>query len=209
MSEVPREVVLGMDVLERKISFVASGIAFLLAALFIPHLLHNTKVTDTAKVVKGTTCPKDYHYVAKALNCQKVTITHPSAWVVQFLLIIAFGLALVAFSYFRKRSGVAASSIFLGLALGTAGLPFLFLGGWLVVRAFRLQKYGDPTFAGSNRRAREKAKAKREGRSDAPRSTSRASDRVASRRAAKKGPVRPSGPAPSKRYTPKQKPRKR
>ena len=200
---------LGMDALERKLSFIASGVAFLLAALFVPHLLHDTKVTDTAKVLKGTTCPKGYHYVATSINCQKVTITHPSAWVVQFLLIIAFGLALAAFAYFRKRSGVAASSIFLGLALGTAGLPFLFLGGWLVVRALRLQKYGDPTFAGSNRRARERAQAKREGRSDTPRSSSRSSERVASRRAAKKGPVKPSGPAPSKRYTPKQRPRKR
>lgn len=189
----------GIDATERKISFIAGGLAIVLAALFLPHLLRNSTVTDTLKP-KHNQCLVGYHLVKGA--CSRTHVAHPSAYFLQFGLILAFGIAMVVFAQRSRRSGVAMSALFLGLALGTVGLPFLFLGGWLIIRALRLQKYGDASFAGSNRRAREKAQAKRAGRSTAS-STGRTSSRGS------KTGLKPSGPAQNKRYTPKQKPRKR
>jgi hypothetical protein len=197
---------MGIDAIERKISFIGGGLALVLAAIFVPHLLHNTTVIDTAKLTNLHQCPTGYKLVNAV--CQRSRIAHPSAYVLQFLLIVVFGAAMVLFTQRSKRSGVAVCALFLGLALGTFGLPFLFLGGWLIIRAFRLQKYGDATFAGSNRRAREKAIARKAGRTAPARSSTKGASRSTARRSSK-GAVQPSGPAPSKRYTPKQKPRKR
>ncbi len=195
---------MGLDSIERKVSFVAGGIALVLAAVLLPHILHDTTVIDSAKLTKLHQCPTGFHLVNSA--CQRSRLTHPSDWLPQFLEIIIFGAVLVFFAFRAKRAGVAVCGLFLGLALGTVGLPFLFLGGWLIIRALRLQKYGDATFAGSSRRAREKARAKR---GDRTTSTSRGTARASARGASKNAAAKPSGPAPSKRYTPKQKPRKR
>ena len=110
------------------------------------------------------------------------------------------------FALLRKRVGVAFVGLFLGLAIGTIGLPFLMLGGWLVIRALRLQKYGDATFAGSSLRAREMAKAKKEGRSLAPSTAKSAKSAKGAKTTAPSGPKPPSA---SKRYTPKQRTRRR
>jgi hypothetical protein len=168
----------------------------------VPHLLHNTTVIDTAKLNALHLCPSGYHLLSGA--CQRARLTQPSSWIPQFAEIIVFGAVLVLFAKRSKRSGVAVCALFLGLALGTIGLPFLFLGGWLIIRALRLQKYGDASFTGANRRAREKAKAKREGRVTQTKGSLRTSSRRSS-----KTPTKVTGPAPSKRYTPKQKLRKR
>ena len=178
---------MGLDNLERKISFVLGTIALVLAAILVPHLLHDTWVTDTAKPLAGKSCPTHYELVRGV--CTYTHLTHPSAWLPQFLEILLIGLALIGFTWRRKRAGVAAAALLLGLALGTAGLPFILGGGWLIVRAFRLQKYGDASFSGSSRRAREIS---------------------AERRAQRRAPT-PSTPSPatrrtpdaSKRYTPK------
>ncbi len=165
-----------------------------LAAIISPHLFKNTLVTDTAKLSSTKTCPTNYHLVHSV--CQYTHLTHPSDWLPQFLEIVLLGAAVVFFSYRRKRAGVAASALLMGLALGVAGLPFLLIGGWLVVRAFRLQKYGEASFSGSSKRAREMAQARKAARASG------------SATVTNDGTVR-SIPAPSKRYTPKQRPRRR
>ncbi len=207
---VPREVVMGLDKLERRISLIAAGIAGALAAYLIPHLLKNSTVTDTANKAKSKPyCTKPFHLVGNA--CKHLQLTHPSFWWPQFLLIVALGAAIFIFTQIGRRVGVVVACLMAWLALSAsavsaAGLPFLFVGGWLMVRAFRLQKWGDATFSGSNRSAREQAKAKRASREVAPRTRkaakgSKAAEPTVARSAAP--------PAPSKRYTPKQKPRKR
>ncbi len=198
-SMVPRSVVLGLDPFERSISFIAGAIALVLALLISPHLFKNTLVTDKLKPTHLNSCTNGYHLVAGV--CTRTRLTHPSDWVPQFLEILLVGLAIVGFAWWRKRAGVAAAALFLGLALGTVGLPFLFLGGWMIIRALRLQKYGDATFRGSSERAREQAKARRAGRG---------ARGPAAKSSTSADGVRPSTPpAPSKRYTPKQTPRKR
>lgn len=195
---VPRQVVLGIDKVERSISFIAGGIALVLALVISPHLFKNTWATDTLKPGKLNACVNGYHFVTSSGLCSRTRLTHPSDWVPQFLEILLVAIAIVAFAWWRKRAGVAVSALFLGLALGTVGLPFLFLGGWLIIRALRLQKYGDASFRGSSAQAREMAKTKRSNRKTSPR------DKASSN-------ATPSAPAPSpsKRYTPKQAPRKR
>lgn len=195
-----------IDKVERGVSLFAGGIAVILALILIPHLLKNTTVTDTAKkALKKPFCTKPYHLVVS--QCQHVRLTHPSAWWPQFIEIVVFGAAIILFALIHRRVGVIVAGLVLGLALGTAGLPFLFLGGWLMVRAFRLQKWGDATFTGSNRAAREINKARREGRDVTPRAQRSARGTQANADGATPRAIAP--PAPSKRYTPKQKPRKR
>ena len=193
-SAVPRSVILGLDSLEQKVGYVAGFVAGALAAIIVPHLLKNTLVTDTAKLTSAKTCPTNYHLIHGI--CQYTHLTHPSDWLPQFLEIIILGAAVVFFSYRRKRAGVATAALIMGLALGVAGLPFLLVGGWLVVRAFRLQKYGDASFSGSSKRAREMAQARKAARASGAKAP------------ANDGTSR-SVPAPSKRYTPKQRPRRR
>jgi len=190
---------MGINKLERGISFFGGAVALISAALFIPHLLKNTTITDTTKHVKGKACPAGYHLAASL--CEKSQLTHPTYWLPQFLMILVLGLAIILFAFLRRRVGVIVAALLLGLASGTAGLMFLFLGGWLGIRAFRLQKYGDATFTGSSRRAREMGKERREGRSTAPRKTRSAKGTVAT--------AKGSAPAPSKRYTPKKTARRR
>ncbi len=185
---MPRSVVLGMDDLERKVGWVAAAVAVALAAIIAPHLLHNTIVTHhTARTATG--CPANYHLVKG--TCTWNEVTHPLDWLPQFLEILILAGVIALFTARRRRAFVAGSALLLGLALGTAGFPFILVGGWYIVRAFRLQKYGDATFVGSSRRAREAADARR-----ATRRSQRGS----------KGPVspsRPAAPSASKRYTPK------
>lgn len=205
-SAVPREVVLGLDHTERRVSFVASFVAFALAGLFVPHLLKDTWLTETASPVHGHTCTAPFHWNAAKAICQHLKLTHPSYWVPQFLLILLIGVTIAISAYFRKRVGVAFAGFLVGLALGTVGLPFLLLGGWLLLRALRLQRYGDPSFFGSSRKAREQADARR-----AARASQRGSAAPAPRRSKRAEPVTPARAAPSasKRYTPKKPARKR
>ncbi|MHB1089148.1 MAG: hypothetical protein ACYC19_10365 [Acidimicrobiales bacterium] len=190
-SAVPREMVMGIDELERKASFVAGALAVILAGVLSPHLFKNTTVIDKLAPGKSNTCTAGYHLVGSM--CEKVTITTPSDWLIQFLEILIIGAFILFFALRRKRAGVAVASLLLGLALGSVGVGFLFFGGWLIVRALRLQKYGEASFFASSRKAREMGQAKREARGTATRT----------RGAKTPVPVSANTPAPSKRYTPK------
>ncbi len=183
--------VMGIDELERKASFVAGGLAIILAAVLSPHLFKNTTVIDKLTPSKANTCTTGYHLVGSM--CQKVTVTTPSDWLVQFLEILVIGAFILFFAFRRKRAGVAVASLLLGLALGSVGVGFLFFGGWLIVRALRLQKYGEASFFASSRKAREMGQAKKEARAGSTRT----------RGAKVSVPGTTHVPAPSKRYTPK------
>ena len=187
---------MGLDTLERRFGFFGAGLAGVLALFFIPHLLHNTTIHVTANKLKSGACPTGYSLL-KGL-CTKAEITHPSYWWPQFLIFLVVGAAIAFFAYLRKRAGIIVSFFLLGLATGPAGVIFLALGAWFSVRAFRLNKYGDPTFRGSNLKARELAAERR-----ANRAAGRPSRPARGARGEPaNGPVKAS-PAPSKRYTPK------
>lgn len=191
-SAAPREAILGLDKLERNLSYFGAVIAVISSLLFIPHLLKNTWITDTAKPSKSKTCATGYKLVASL--CEKHVLTHPSYWWPQFGALLVIGLFIALFAWRNKRTGVIVASILLGLASGVAGILFLALGAWLLIRAFRLQRYGDATFRGSNDVARARGRASREKR---PARGERGARTAASSEGA------PKPPAPSKRYTPK------
>jgi hypothetical protein len=190
---------MGLDKVERGVSLIAGGLAMILALRITPDLFKNTVITATATPSKANTCTKGYH-LAHSL-CEKLLTVHPSYYLPQFLLILVVGLAISAFAYFRRRVGVIVGELLLGLALGRVGLIYLIFGAWLIIRAFRLQRYGDATFAGSGAKAREMSKARREGRSTAAKDKDNKTDKTVA-------PL-PKPPAESKRYTPKKPPPKK
>lgn len=197
-SAVSRSVIMGLDHIERLVSLIAGFVAVAMA-LALPFLI-GKRYTVTVKAT-AKTCAAGYKLVGNL--CEHTRPTVVSDWILRFVMILVIGLLLVMFALLRKRVGVAFVGLFLGLAIGTIGLPFLMLGGWLVIRALRLQKYGDATFAGSSLRAREIAKAKKEGRTLAPSTTKSAKGSKST------APGTPKAPSASKRYTPKQRPRRR
>jgi hypothetical protein len=194
-----------MDDTERKISIFGVVVAILVSLVPAYEWINKSALVTTQKVVKGKACPSTFHL--KGQLCEHVLKNAQSHWAIQFLFGFVVALIILFFALRRKRAGVACFALFLGIGLGVSGVVFVFLGGWLIVRAFRLQRYGDPTWSGSNKIAREMAKAKREGRDPTPQSTPKSTSASASKPAPTSGPAAP--PAPSKRYTPKQRPRKR
>jgi hypothetical protein len=103
----------------------------------------------------------------------------------------------------RKRTLLSFGFFLLGLAFtlsyGPLGFGFIFLGGWLMVRAYRIQKYG---VASAKQVAREAA--------TRPRGSSRKANAAAAKgtKGAATSPG-PKAPTANKRYTPKAAPRKK
>jgi hypothetical protein len=198
-SLAPREVVLGLDHLERRVSFIGVGAAFILALVTAIEWARNVKTTTTVKPSTTNTCPSGFHHAGTL--CKQVLTSTAGAWEVRLLFIVVIALCILYFTIRRKRAGVACFAIFLGFGpVYGAGLIFVLLGSWLILRAYRLQKYGEAGFASSNRVAKERGQAKREGRVAKTSSTANAKDTTAKAL---------STPEASKRYTPKKPPRRR
>lgn len=205
-SLAPREVVLGLDPFERKISLFGAGIAFVLAIVTAVEWKRNLP-TITKTNYTGKSCPSAFPTHFKTF-CEHIVKTTSAQWEIKFIFVVVVAACILFFALRRKRAGVATFSVFLGLGLGLgSGLIFFFMGAWLIMRAYRLQKYGVATMIGSNRVAREMAQAKREGR--APEiepfagTTSTSSAAAPRSRSSTKTPAKPTGPEASKRYTPK------
>lgn len=176
-----------LEPVERKWGFGAAAIPLVIALILLPSLLHNTKVT--AAPVK--------HKCAAGFRLLKGTCTdieHPSQFVLRFLLLAALGLLLLFAVWASKRTLAVFLGFLAGLAAGPLGLLCIFYGGWLLVRSWRLQRYGATDGATVRKVATERSAAKREAKKAAP------SVALASGKAP---------PPPSKRYTPKAKPRKK
>ncbi len=197
----PREVVLGLDKFERGFSLAGAGIAFAVALVTAIEWVRNAPITTSVKPTKGL-CPKHVPtYHLRAGLCTYKTIETSGYWEIRFAFVLIVAACLLYFALRRKRAGVICFTLFLGLGLGVQlGLVFLLLGVWLLVRAWRLQRYGVATMRGSSRAAKEISQAKREGR--APRATS-------AKVADAPSPKTATAPVASKRYTPKKPPRKR
>jgi hypothetical protein len=183
-----------LDDTERKFGFAGVALILAVAALFIPSLLHNTKQTYTAKAVKGA-CPPGWDKPVHD-TCTNIVIQHPSDFVFRFVAILALGLLLLYAVWASKRTLVVFTSFLCGLAAGTLGLLLLFYGGWLLLRSWRVQRYGTTNSREIRSMATERAAERREAKRSAR--TPQASPSPG------KGPV-----TASKRYTPKAKPRRR
>ncbi len=110
------------------------------------------------------------------------------------ILSVVFAACVFATAWFRRRSLTAFALLFLGYSLGLIGIgiPFLILGGYLLFRAWRIQKV--LTSRGVNTRTRSPAK------SPAERGASRNQPRSQKAGQGTKGGG--SRPVQNKRYTP-------
>jgi len=200
-SLAPREVVLGLDPLERRVSLIGAIFAFAISAVPGLDWIRNVKTLSKLTPSATNTCTTGYHLVG--LFCEKVTASR-SSWEIQFFFVFVVALCILYFALKGKRAGVACFTIFLGLGhVSDVGVVFFAVGAWLILRAYRLQKYGDPTFSGSNRIAKEMSQAKREGRAPKLKATTTTTPVAA------KDVAKPPTPPASKRYTPKKPPRRR
>ncbi len=123
----------------------------------------------------------------------------PDAWLVMAAILVFCAIGFLAL-WKRKRTLVAFSLFLVGFAatvfVGLVGFAFIAFGGWLMLRAWRLNRYGTTNAKAISREAaarppRKERKEKVAAKSTAP------------------GPAPRKPPTASKRYTPKAPPRKK
>lgn len=203
-----------IDSTERKVGLAAAVLATLFALVYsVPYMVSKIVVATTVKPVHKT-CATHLTYTVnagKAATCNGVL--SPSHYTFQLVIWLVFAAAILVTVRIRRRSPLAFAMVLTGLAFGTLILilPFLVGGGWLLLRAWRTQKYGSPTATtpvegyvrpnpGASRRA---------GGTTAGSGTVRNS----TRRQRRGQPEEPEAvrlpPSQSKRYTPKAPPKKK
>jgi len=185
---------MSIDNVEQRISYIVAVVAAAYGALYLVRDIQKYKVTVTETPIKHA-CKAGYHLVSTL--CEHTHAPSSSYWLVPCIAYFILGAAIVGFTRARKRAALIMIGFLLGLTGGIfeAGIIPAAYAAWLLLRAFRLQRYGTASFAGVSRAAREQR-------------SGRTTPTANSTPAAKPAPPR-SAPSESKRYTPKQKPRKR
>jgi hypothetical protein len=203
---VPREVVTSIDDRERLVGFIFAGIGVAMSlALLLVGLIHGT-VTETAtRAPHNGKCPSlaGFHIVSSSkTSCSYELVLTKGDILFGSLLVFMLTGVLALFVYRRRRTGTVFASFIEGLAvvkytyfwiMPLLGFAYVGQGGWLLLRAYRLQKYGAATRKGS----REAVAARASGEA-APAPVAKAAEPVERRPA-----------EASKRYTPKKQVKKR
>jgi flagellar biogenesis protein FliO len=214
-----RNLVNQIDPTERKIGYIASGLAVVLTLVStIPYMVRRVSVATTTKP-SGHTCANHYTYTTHSGSAATCNTVYPTShYAFSLILLLVFSAAIFVTVRIGRRAPLAFTLVLTGLAIGSViantiiVLPFIFAGGWLLLRAWRSQKYGSPS-----------AKAPLPGytpprRGPAPKAgaaggRSGGSTTNASRRSRKnQPPPSPTGrtaPTANKRYTPKAPPKKK
>lgn len=189
-----------LDPLEQKIGFAAGAIATLLAlATTLPYVLHpNHTVRQTVAATKTHGCSnRAFTYDKSAKDCVGNVLYSRDHWELLLLLMLAFAAGLLVAVRVRRRAATGFLALFTGFAYETLlsvfgleilGIPFIAVGGWLLIRAWRVQRYGSPTATKANPTGESKVPAPRTERQ---------------RRSTKVATPERKPPAASKRYTPK------
>lgn len=171
-----------LDPLEVKLSFGVLLLATIAAVVIPAYISASNRVTRAGK-----------NSIAVA----------PDAWLLGAVILLLSVIGFVAL-WKRKRTLVAFPFFLIGFAftlfIGLVGFVFILLGGWLMLRAWRLNKYGTTN---AKMIARETAAR--------PRGRDRGSSSGTTKRNAKPSPTSGDRKAPvaSKRYTPKSPARKK
>jgi hypothetical protein len=200
---VPREVVTSTDDREHRVGIVFSGLGLLMSlALLLVGLIHGTVTATTTRALHNGKCPDVPGFTlltATKTTCSYELVRTKGDILFGGLLILALTAILSIFVVRRRRTGTVFASFVEGLAvvqysyfwiLPLLGFAYVAHGGWLLLRAYRLQKYGSPTRRGAN-------EAVQSGPAPAP----------AASAPAEPVPRRPA--EASKRYTPKKQAKKR
>jgi hypothetical protein len=183
-----------LDPQERRLGFIGVPLALIVTFLTLRKVAVGVKISQP---IKGKCALRGSSLVGKKL-CELPILGHASDYKFVFALGCVLSVVLVVGTLRSMRTLVIFTSLFIGLFAGIAGILFLFYGGWLVLRSWRLQRFG--------------AK-------DAATARSASIERAAQRREQKKTRTRTSAVAEgtlgkpviqrSKRYTPKTKSRRR
>jgi hypothetical protein len=198
--------VIQLDPLERKIGYLGAGMALVIALLSqLPGALDplHHPVSQNVTPGKNHSCGPGFKYENVAhvgFRCTGDVYYPASHWIGALVLMLVFALALLVTTRIGRRAPLGFAAVMTGLAyetqVGLLGIPFLFAGGWLLIRAWRVQRHGSTKRPGigSSNGAR------------AANGSSRAPSARSSKKNEKAGPVKP---AASKRYTPKAPTKKR
>ena len=217
-----------IDQTERRIGYLGAGLGAVMALTFTVPYISNPK--EGAKVTAAShaqivskSCGVRYQFqantAAHVARCVPIIYSR-TYWLVTLLILMAFPLAIFVTVRIGRRAPLAYAALMTGLAfevtLGLFGLPFLAAGAWLLIRAWKSQRYGSPTAKRgdpplqlSGRGASGKA-----GGSGASTTASSRGKATTNGRRSKKSQSEPTDAsrrptAPNKRYTPKSPPKKK
>lgn len=150
----------------------------------------------------------DFIYAASAHETAKngkATVTVAPDALLLGGVVLFFGIVGLVFLRRRKRTVVAFSLMLNGLAVAyellPLGLGLVVLGGWLMLRAFRLNRYGTANSKASARQASTRPRERR--------GAGTSSKGAPSSKGSGKAAVGPKTPTANKRYTPKSPARKK
>lgn len=175
-----------LEPIERRWGTILAGVAALLSIYSLYEIIHNPAISEKITGANGHSHTGLVHQRG----------TYELVLVIQ--LVLALGMYLGV--RYRRRSMLAFCAVMTGLVASTVvtlffGVPYLVFFGWLIVRAWRVQRYGSPSAKGAAAGAVAKREAKRSG------TPAGAPARPGSPAAKKATPAKASDP--SKRYTPK------
>jgi hypothetical protein len=174
-----------LDPSEVKWSFGALALAILAGIVIPAYITSQNKVTKQGK--------------------NTITVA-PDAWLLGGVIVLLGVIGMVAL-WHHKRTLVAFGSMLIGFAftlfVGLIGFLYIFLGGWLMLRAWRINRYGTTNSKLIAREAAASRKSTRDGRGRGSTRTKTSSSNAPATAGEKKPP------AASKRYTPKSPPRKK
>ena len=192
-----------LDTTERKWGFGASAFVLALSCLLIPSLLRTTSSVTKEKLNQTACIINHYTWIPKTKSCELIHLYHPSDFALEFVLLVVIGSVLLFAVWRSMRALTIFTSIFVGLAalfVGIVIVGFLAMGYgfWLLTRSWRLQRFGAKDSRTVRKVSMERSEERREAKREARQSGSRSTPATIK-----------SGPTPSKRYTPKSKPRRR
>jgi hypothetical protein len=204
-----------IDPLERKIGLIGAGIAILAAIASTVPYIDNPKrsVTLTQNPTgshhKTCTLPYVYEKLSGSYTCVSRVTYSRAHWITELLIILIFPLAMLLCIKIGRRAPLAFTMLMTGFAIeatifGIVGLAYIVGGGWLIVRAWRVQKYGTTNGKEVARIAGERSAQRKAAKQAGLPPPSKSSKSSSNGNAAPKAP-----PQANKRYTPKTPQKKR
>ena len=195
-----KEAMQSLNKVEQRLGYFAAAIAVLLGGL-ATLIFPRNRVKSQAPV--HNTCPAGYSLVKG--QCQTI---YSNNVVLVSIIVVIFAVAIFACVRMRRRTPTIFTVMLTGIAFisfsAAIGIPFVIYGGWLLLRARRIQKFGTTDAKVTAKAAAEERAARKAGQ-PSPRATRDA--QPTSNGTSTKSTA--SAPDPSGRYTPKAPTRKK
>lgn len=209
-----------IDPTERKLGYGGAILAVIIGLIATAPFINDPRLTVkvTEPILTGHKCatPDVYQYIKYQgrYACVGNIAYSRSHWLFLLGAVLVFAVALFITTRIARRAPLAFVAIMTGLALlsftqSILAFPYVLFGGWLIVRAYRAQKYGTT----SAKEVREIITARRTG-TDTKKTPGKGTPTARPAKKGKKAETPPSAtgrtpPSPNKRYTPKAPPKKK